>query len=53
MSVAVADFDGLRERFNGELVLPNNSSYERRSLFNALHDKRPAVIALCEVRRTC
>ncbi|SHN34799.1 hypothetical protein SAMN05216268_1491, partial [Streptomyces yunnanensis] len=38
----------LRERFNGELILPGDLSYDdRRTLYNAAHDKRPAVIALC------
>ena len=40
--------DSLRERFRGELILPDHPSYdEHRRLFNLIHDKHPAVIARC------
>ena len=42
------NLDSLRERFRGELITPDDSAYdERRKLFNAIHDKHPAVIARC------
>jgi len=38
----------LRSGFAGELILPGDSGYEEsRKVFNAMHDKRPAVIARC------
>lgn len=40
--------NGLREKFQGELILPEDSGYDEcRKVFNAMHDKRPAVIARC------
>ena len=38
----------LRGSFLGELLLPGDSVYEEcRKVFNAMHDKRPALIARC------
>ena len=38
----------LQERFAGELVAPDDSSYdETRSVWNAMIDRRPALIARC------
>ncbi|MFU8773492.1 MAG: FAD-binding oxidoreductase [Anaerolineales bacterium] len=40
--------DKFTERFTGKVILPENPDYdEARSLFNAMIDKRPAVIAQC------
>jgi FAD/FMN-containing dehydrogenase len=38
----------LRKSFVGELIVPGDSGYDEcREVFNAMHDKRPAVIARC------
>ena len=38
----------LRSRLVGELILPSDSGFDEcRKVFNAMHDKRPAVIARC------
>jgi len=40
--------DALRESFSGELILPHDQGYEQaRGVFNAMIDKRPAVVARC------
>jgi FAD/FMN-containing dehydrogenase len=40
--------DALRADFSGELVLPGEPGYdEGRKVFNAMHDRRPAMIARC------
>src|SRR4249919_396414 len=37
------------EGFTGDVVLPDSSDYDAvRAIWNAMHDRRPAVIALCE-----
>src|SRR5262245_50129215 len=39
----------LRQRFRGTLVTPRDPAYDSaRALFNAMIDKRPALIAQCE-----
>lgn len=39
---------GLRSHFTGTLITPADAAYdETRTLFNAMIDRRPAVIALC------
>ena len=45
---AVAARSELGASFGGELIGPDDASYdEARALFNAMIDKRPAVIARC------
>src|SRR5215218_1345916 len=40
--------DRLRSRFAGEIILPDDPGYDAaRTLFNAMIDKRPGVIAQC------
>ncbi len=47
------DAAGLREGFGGELHTPEQRSYdEARTVFNAMIDRRPAVIAQCETPTT-
>ncbi len=47
-AVAAAARSELGADFGGELIGPGDSSYdEARALFNAMIDKRPAVIARC------
>jgi FAD/FMN-containing dehydrogenase len=46
--VATAPFDRLTPEFLGELVGPSDSNYDSlRQVFNAMIDRRPAVIARC------
>lgn len=47
-TTAAGNIDSLRERFRGELILPDDPAYDDdRRLFNLVHDKYPAVIARC------
>ena len=40
--------EALRATLAGEVILPADAAYEEcRKVFNAMHDKRPAVIARC------
>ena len=40
--------EALRATLAGEVILPADAAYEEcRKIFNAMHDKRPAVIARC------
>ncbi|MEV4681621.1 FAD-binding oxidoreductase [Streptomyces kurssanovii] len=40
--------DALSDRFSGEVIVPGQPGYdERRRVFNAMADRRPAVIARC------
>jgi FAD/FMN-containing dehydrogenase len=49
MTLTDLDYDKLRDGFAGELILPGSPSYdETRTIFNAMIDRRPAVIAQCE-----
>ena len=47
----MSDIDGvavLRDSLEGELLLPGDGGYDEcRQVFNAMHDKRPALIARC------
>jgi FAD/FMN-containing dehydrogenase len=46
MTTAELDHERLRDGFAGELILPGDPSYdEARTIFNAMIDRRPAVIA--------
>jgi len=51
MSIGALDrtaLDRLRSRFAGELILPDDPGYDAaRTLFNAMIEKHPAVIAKC------
>ena len=41
--------DELKDGFQGRVIVPRDEGYEEaRTLFNAMIDKRPAVIAQCE-----
>lgn len=45
---AIDQLDALRDRFSGEVVEPSQPGYdEARRVFNAMIDRRPAVIARC------
>src|SRR2546422_11530958 len=40
---------GFRDRFSGQLVGPDDPDYDRaRIVWNAMADRRPAVVARCE-----
>ena len=46
--------DALAEVLSGELILPTDPRYdESRAVFNAMIDRRPAVIACCATDRGC
>jgi hypothetical protein len=46
-------FEALRRSPAGELIVVGDSRYDDcRKVFNAMHDKRPAMIARCARRRT-
>ncbi len=46
--MALANLDSLRSRFRGDLVQPGDAAYEAaRKVYNAMIDKRPALIAYC------
>jgi FAD/FMN-containing dehydrogenase len=43
------DVDTLRRTFSGRLTLPDDPEYDaHRAVFNAMIDRRPAVVARCE-----
>src|SRR5690349_6503197 len=47
-SLQAAKIDKLKEGFSGEILLPQDGAYdEARKIWNAMIDKRPAVIARC------
>lgn len=46
--ISDAQIDGLRQRLHGNLVLPTDPDYdETRRVWNAIVDKRPALIVRC------
>jgi len=48
MSTQLPSLDSLRSNFRGELITPQEPSYDRaRRVWNAIIDKRPAVVAVC------
>lgn len=48
-NVQAKKIDELKRSFKGELVLPGDSAYDSaRQVWNAMIDKRPAVIARCK-----
>jgi len=49
MTLTDLDFNKLRDGFEGQVIVPGETSYdEARTIFNAMIDRRPAVIAQCE-----
>ena len=45
----MSSVDELKDGFQGRVIVPEDDGYdEARTLFNAMIDKRPAVIAQCE-----
>ena len=48
MTTLRGNIDGLTADFKGDILLPGDDGYERaRQIWNAMIDKRPAVIARC------
>src|SRR5690349_7156703 len=48
MNLHATRIDGLKADFKGEILLPGDGGYDRaRQIWNAMIDKRPAVIARC------
>jgi FAD/FMN-containing dehydrogenase len=46
--LTASTINGLKSRFQGELLTPGNAAYETaRTVFNAAIDRRPALIARC------
>ncbi len=46
--MAAANIEQLRSKFRGEIIEPGDESYDAaRKVYNAMIDKRPAVIAKC------
>jgi hypothetical protein len=46
--LAQSTVDELRAGFDGELILPEDSTYDEAcKVFNSMIDRRPAVIARC------
>lgn len=49
MPVSAADLAALGSRFSGPIIVPGDPQYDAaRGVFNAMIDKRPAVIAQCD-----
>jgi FAD/FMN-containing dehydrogenase len=48
-SISSADAESLRKSFRGEVLLPDDAGYESaRAVWNAMIDRRPAIIARCK-----
>jgi FAD/FMN-containing dehydrogenase len=48
MQINQSALDGLGKGFTGKIIVPNDPAYEEsRTLFNAMIDKHPSVIAQC------
>jgi FAD/FMN-containing dehydrogenase len=48
MALTNVDLGPLQDGFAGRLILPDQPAYDQaRTLFNAMIDRRPAVIAQC------
>ncbi len=46
--ITQAALDGLRKGFTGQIIVPGDPAYnEARTIFNAMIDRRPGVIAQC------
>jgi len=44
-----ANLEGLKKKINGQIVLPEDASYDEvRKIWNAMIDRRPAVIVRCK-----
>jgi FAD/FMN-containing dehydrogenase len=49
MSLAATDVEPLRKSFRGEILLPDDPGYESaRAVWNAMIDRRPAIVATCK-----
>ncbi len=52
MTLTDLDYEKLRDGFEGTLIVPGDAAYDdARTIFNAMIDRRPGVIAQCESAR--
>jgi len=47
IDLADTELDALRTTLRGGLVMPGESAYSDKPIFNAMHQRRPAMIARC------
>jgi FAD/FMN-containing dehydrogenase len=47
INLADTELDALRTTLRGALVMPGESAYTDKPIFNAMHQRRPAMIARC------